>query len=466
MMAETIGIYLLKNIVCAGVLMAYYRVALRDKQFHYYNRFYLLSTAVISLVVPLLHLNWFEVQNNDGNITRLMQLLSAQNSVAAKAAPQSTGWQSLLPWLFAASCLVLLVIYLVRVYRLYLLRKQYPVQEFEGIHLVNTDLAEAPFSFFQHLFWRSDIALNDATGRQILRHELTHIRQKHSYDKLFVQLLLCICWVNPFYYLLRRELSMIHEFIADEKAVNGKDASALAAMLLRSQGLSFNHEPALPFLYSPIKRRISMLANSSQPRYSYLRRLMLLPLLAIVTGLFAFTLAHQPAHYAEAARSVYADDAYTTYSDTTKHKKAGADSAKSKTYVIQLDKYDTGSLKGDTKLITILSNNVIIKTDSAVIRPDTLHPILDPLYIIDGAEAIAADMRLINPADIQSVSILKGASAEALYGLKGKGGVILIATKKGSGAVADSTTQKRRFIIVKDKPDPSATDGPSKAEPR
>ena len=62
MTSQSILLYLLKTILVSGILLAYYWVALRDKKFHYYNRFYLLSSSILSLVVPLLNFDWFTVE--------------------------------------------------------------------------------------------------------------------------------------------------------------------------------------------------------------------------------------------------------------------------------------------------------------------------------------------------------------------------------------------------------------------
>ena len=53
----------------------------------------------------------------------------------------------------------------------------------------------------------------------------------------------------------------------------------------------------------------------------------------------------------------------------------------------------------------------------------------EPLYVVDGVPT--TDTRLINPADVESVSILKDASSAAIYGAQGANGVVLITTKKG-----------------------------------
>ncbi len=292
---EALLIYMLKNTVCAGILLLYYSLALRNKKFHYYNRFYLLSIVVASLLLPFLNLQWFTVHSSNEQVIQLFNIIYTDGGEKehAAAATFPFSWSEALLAATLLTCSLLLVIQLVKIMSILRLKKLYPKENLEHIDLINTDLPQAPFSFLNNLFWRSDILLSEETGQQIFRHELTHIKQKHTWDKLFMQLVLCFCWMNPFYWIIRRELYLIHEFIADEKAVGDKDAGAFAAMLLQSQFGRFAFSPAHPFAYSPIKRRLTMLTNSTNARYSYVRRLMILPLLIFVTGLFAFRIAQQ-----------------------------------------------------------------------------------------------------------------------------------------------------------------------------
>lgn len=300
---ETLLIFLLKNTVCAGILLLYYHLALRNKKFHYYNRFYLLAIIVTSLLLPFLNIRWFTVHSSNEQVVQLFNIIYTEGG--EKEAVSRTGswfsWPNALPLFALAASGVLLLIQGLKIMAIFRLKKRYPTENLERIDIINTDLPQAPFSFLNNLFWRNDILLSEETGQQIFRHELTHIKQKHTWDKLFMQVVLCFCWMNPFYWLIRRELFLIHEFIADEKAVGDQDASAFAAMLLRSQFSSFAFAPAHPFAYSPVKRRLQMLTGSHKASYSYVRRLMILPLLILVTGLFAFRIAQEQAAAANVA---------------------------------------------------------------------------------------------------------------------------------------------------------------------
>ena len=54
-----------------------------------------------------------------------------------------------------------------------------------------------------------------------------------------------------------------------------------------------------------------------------------------------------------------------------------------------------------------------------------------PLYILDGVAIASSDFNTINPADIESISVLKDASSTSIYGARAANGVIVITTKRG-----------------------------------
>src|SRR5690606_32350920 len=54
-----------------------------------------------------------------------------------------------------------------------------------------------------------------------------------------------------------------------------------------------------------------------------------------------------------------------------------------------------------------------------------------PLYVVDGIPLTAGGIEALNPSDIESIDVLKDASATAIYGSRGANGVIMISTKRG-----------------------------------
>ncbi|MEP6466521.1 MAG: N-acetylmuramoyl-L-alanine amidase [Parafilimonas sp.] len=296
-MAQILFIYLLKVIVCSSVLVTYYWLALRNKRFHYYNRFYLLSALFLSVLLPLLHLQLFNFSGHSSQTIHLLNIINAHGEEdIIIGANKAVDYEQLLLFAVAVISAVMIILLCFSIIKIYSIKKKYAVNKTTEFDFINTDIQQAPFSFLKNIFWRNDISLQHETGKQILQHEITHIKQKHSWDKIFIQTLLCFYWINPFFWLIKKELFLIHEFIADEKAIGENDASAFAKMLLASQYGKFQFLPAQSIFYSPIKRRLTMLTTSQKPQFSYARRLMVLPLLAIVITLFSFTVNNEINH--------------------------------------------------------------------------------------------------------------------------------------------------------------------------
>ena len=144
---------------------------------------------------------------------------------------------------------------------------------------------EHPFSFFQFNFWNSAIDLHSKQGQQIFSHEIAHVKEKHSYDKEFMNVVLLFFWINPFFWLMQKELSMIHEFIADKEALEDNDINAFAEMVLQTVYPGQHFSITNNFFHSPLKRRLTMFTKNKNPKVSYVSRLLVLPLAAIVFSL-------------------------------------------------------------------------------------------------------------------------------------------------------------------------------------
>lgn len=292
-----IAYYFLQVILCSAVMMVYYLLALRNKRFHQYNRFYLLSAAVLPWILPLIKIQFNRTVAEDANVIRLFAVVANSNSEMEEtvSGAQYLSWSTLFAVVYIAVFSCLLISFIIGLVRLYKLLKGNSCKTLGDVYLVLTQAEGTPFSFFKFIFWNTEIDVNTTSGKQVLKHELAHVQERHSIDKVLIQIVIMLGWFNPFFWLIRKELEMIHEFIADTKAVENGDTASLAAMLLTAAFPQQKFELTNPFFYSPIKRRLLMLTNNKNPRFSYVRRLIILPVLAFVTLLFAFrSKSHKP----------------------------------------------------------------------------------------------------------------------------------------------------------------------------
>jgi beta-lactamase regulating signal transducer with metallopeptidase domain len=133
---------------------------------------------------------------------------------------------------------------------------------------LDTEAKGTPFTFFHYIVWNRAIDLASENGQRIFQHEKVHVQQRDTWDKVFVLLLFVPFWINPFFWFIRRELSALHEFTADQRALNNNDTSVLAQMILNTafpqqQFLFTNH-----LFQSTIKRRIAMFTKLQNPKVS------------------------------------------------------------------------------------------------------------------------------------------------------------------------------------------------------
>jgi TonB-dependent SusC/RagA subfamily outer membrane receptor len=190
--------------------------------------------------------------------------------------------------------------------------------------------------------------------------------------------------MNPFNWIIQNELVAIHEFIADEEAVGNSNVHAFAQMLLQTHYGNHFLKPTHSFFYSTIKRRLAMLTQTSNPKYSYLRRVMLLPLLVITISLVSI--------------KVHAREKI--------EKK------------VEAIKENLISFVADTTKPTIIN-----------IKADTVKQQDKPVYFVDGVKITEVEMNAIAADNIKSVNVLKGDKALKKYPKEGKNGVIEIVLK-------------------------------------
>ncbi|MCS3533139.1 M56 family metallopeptidase [Chryseobacterium sp. JUb7] len=272
---EAILLYFGKVILCSGVMFLYYQLSLKDRTFHHYNRFYLLSALLISMLLPLIKVEDFtiEVSNDWYKLIDQVQNFKTTKNISN----DHIYFRSIFSALGLVS-LYFLGKFIYGIFRIQQLKKQFQKESFDGINFYHTNLSEAPFSYFKNLFWKNSIMLNSEIGEQILKHEMVHIEQKHSFDKIFIEIITSVFWFNPFFHIIKKEISLIHEYLADKKAVKQSDTKAFAQMLLASHFSGTQLPATSPFLSSNLKKRLKML-QKPKTKFGYARRIFALPVL-------------------------------------------------------------------------------------------------------------------------------------------------------------------------------------------
>ncbi|MES2807804.1 MAG: M56 family metallopeptidase, partial [Bacteroidota bacterium] len=238
-----------------------------SKETHYQlNRGYLLTICMAAFTIPVIQL---------GFLMPVQYLVLDDAPLAAVAAPAFT-WADALFYLYIAGVVFFAARFVLKLYQLKKLIGSNTVTKAGNYTLVSLPGADTAFSFFNYLF------VGSKTDGQALitRHELVHIRQKHSVDIVFVELIQIISWFNPAVYLLQNSLKTVHEYVADEQtAATETDTIAYATYLLNNAyGIS---GPAMThsfFNYNLLKKRITMLHQKRSGNLARLKYLIAAPL--------------------------------------------------------------------------------------------------------------------------------------------------------------------------------------------
>ena len=278
--------------LCSAILFGYYWLVLRNKIYHRYNRFYLLAAVVVSLAMPLIEINIWHTADAPPQSIKLLQVVTGSNEyldeIVLTSRQNNFTSEQLVLLLYGLTCFIFCVLFIQVLLKIRTLLKQHQQTVVDNICFVNTTAKGTPFSFLRYIFWNDNIDIRTTTGNQIFKHELAHVQQKHSYDKLFINATLIFFWCNPFFWLVRKELNIIHEFMADKIAVEDSDTEAFAAMILQATYPQHRFALTNPFFYSPIKRRLLMLTKNNNTKAGYIGRVLALPLAVLLFA--AFTL--------------------------------------------------------------------------------------------------------------------------------------------------------------------------------
>ncbi|MFT3827759.1 MAG: M56 family metallopeptidase [Chitinophagaceae bacterium] len=317
--------YCLKVVLCSGILLGYYWLFLRNKKFHHYNRFYLLATLLIPVLLPLasVPIQWQPGAPVHSIIYRVADFTTFNQPVIVKATPGfHFTTRNLTGIFYVAGCAALLFLLLRSLLYIRKLERTYEHTRLQQLKFYMTNEPGTPFSFFRSVFWNRGLDVDSKEGQQILKHELFHVQQKHSADVLLSEIICLFGWFNPFFFLIKKELKAIHEFLADQYAVSGNDKYAYATLLvehvIQSRQLSITH----PFFQNHLKRRVAMITQFNQTKYGYWSRVLALPFL--MTVFFAIALkAQQPTAptHSEQVATASATANYTVSTQTITAKK-------------------------------------------------------------------------------------------------------------------------------------------------
>lgn len=148
----------------------------------------------------------------------------------------------------------------------------------DNVKIIHTNENHIPFSFFNNIYLPNEI-----NNPLILKHEMSHVKNHHSLDVILMEMMISFQWFNPFIYKMKKELQNVHEYIADNEAVENETDKSNYMMLLLQQCTADNFNTvANNFSFLLTKKRISMITQKQKTKRMVMRLLLTLPVFAML----------------------------------------------------------------------------------------------------------------------------------------------------------------------------------------
>jgi len=300
--------YIINMSLCALLLYVIYVLLLESENRHRFKRIYLLVSLVFSMLVPFIV---FEanvtqmpatlemlynkqpletVMSGEGRLFMTETTALSKNFTRLNYMPVWTVYliiTSLFLFRFVRNCR-----------RLIMQARNNKNVNYRGAKIVLINEKVRPHSFGRYIFINSDDYDSGLVPDEIIVHEWVHVRQRHTYDILFIELLITLGWFNPVFYLYRNKIRQNHEFLADYAVVRRENAIISDYVTILINYISQNKKIGFTsyFNYLITKKRLIMITKTTSKKRAWCSSLALIPV--FITAIFIFstkTIAQQDA---------------------------------------------------------------------------------------------------------------------------------------------------------------------------
>ena len=486
---EALGSYLLQMACWLAGFWLVYAAFLSKETFFKLNRWFLLTGLIASVLMPLFPV-YYRAEAATADFSALNTMLRYAQ-VTDISAEKSVNY-----WLLAYIVGVFIFVsrFLWQTLRLRKMRKQVDIEQSGSTKIYRLDTDTAPFSFFRNIYVSKNLC-GEAELKAVIAHEKVHIEERHWADLLLLEMVRAMQWFNPLLMFYRKAILQNHEYLADTGTLQKGVSARTYKAILANQMLGV---PVLQIangftLFNPIKRITMMNKNRTKPQ-KQLKLLWALPVAAIIMTAFAEPVYVQTNSANEneivdektitvkgkvsdengeplpGTSVIIAGSHMGTLSDAKgKFELAGVLPENEivfsfvgyKSVKIKARKNIDVQLERETMIMRVVTEEVAappppppppvkfinsgeMSSDLSVILGEKVGN--SPLIILDGKE-FKGSINEINTNTIQSLEVLKDASATAVYGEKGKNGVILIKSKDKTKNLDEEV-----FVIVEDMP--------------
>lgn len=287
---ENLLVYTVESGIILIVFYLFYHFLLKNDTTFQFNRFFLLISQFLAVLLPLIAIPALNIQRTASNNTYNFQIPSLEvSSLINNAYDATEALVGILIIIYIAGIVFRLskLAFQISSIRKYYVDNRYNKCFWKGNKIIYTNGEMPTFSFYRTIFFNDKADLTTDEKDAILFHESIHIKERHTVDLLLSELLCTIFWFNPMAKLYKRAITLNHEYIADAEVLTKGQISnsfyqkILARSCLQSSNLYIG---TYFFNKSETLNRIDMI-NSNPKRITRLK----LICLSSIVGLLTFT---------------------------------------------------------------------------------------------------------------------------------------------------------------------------------
>ena len=324
--------FIVESLICSGLFLVLYRWMLAKKVSFRLCRVYLIVTMVLSVTIPMMDVplypsekmagltEWTVFSFDDFSTVPVVTeevVAVNQNSEAikAEASTQITGrsidLKLILAILYTLVGVVSLALLAYNTARIYRLRSKSKLTYEEDYTLAEHEDIKTPFSFIRTIFMGFNYEPQER--RQILTHEASHVRHRHSYERLLMSVLRSVFWFNPFFWMAEKDLEEVQEWEADKDVLDeGWNLKTYRTTIFK-QLFGYNPDITCGLNHSLTKQRFIMMTQSHRGKGAWLRLAATLPVIAAT--FFAFGCGTKQAEMTNEVSSDLTNGTVATYID-------------------------------------------------------------------------------------------------------------------------------------------------------
>jgi bla regulator protein BlaR1 len=296
-MAQLIRYLLLANIFII-VLSLFFRLVLEKEKWFRINRFVLFTGLLLALLIPLWQIDF--VSSPEQALIVISEGFNAMKDFRPDfildevqiygTAPKVFPWLGIFQIFYLLGIIGMGILFTWKISQIKNIQRSNPMVWINDLFVTLLPGSFSPFSFLGVAYFPKPLNPKDETTALILMHEKAHIKQRHSIDMLFVEIVKILFFYNPAVYTIQKQMALTHEYLADSEcaAENGNSYSlALFRSFFQSPDLSFSNGFRS---HSMLKRRLLMLEQNNSNKWVGIKYSLFVPLVGIFLTLSAFTL--------------------------------------------------------------------------------------------------------------------------------------------------------------------------------